>query len=384
MNTAAPIADVHLLIGLAVAIVFSIGVSLFAPLQRGIGLCLISLVGAAAFHWQGFVGFVIVNGIAYALACRLGVISSPSRRWGWACVALVALVAVFTLGRVFNWENRLVLSTPAPLLLYSLDMWSALRLVTLFWEVGSGTLQAPSIAGFTTWACLPLTQLGPLLRYSQFFGAVSGNLWLWKSPVWWSEVGAGTAKLVVGQGLYFAQRIISARWPQAHFLNNVTITFVTNPLGFYLTIAGYFHLMEALGQPCGFKLPMSFNFPIGRENISAFWMNWNMTATHVFRDYLFYNRWGMRTYNIYFNTVLLFTLVGLWHAANAYWILWGFLHGLVFCCFLLWRKYNARLGHLPLRGTRISRAAARAFTYFWVCACWYLPSKLLQKLATAW
>jgi D-alanyl-lipoteichoic acid acyltransferase DltB (MBOAT superfamily) len=77
-------------------------------------------------------------------------------------------------------------------------------------------------------------------------------------------------------------------------------------------------------------------------------------------------------------------MVGLWHAANAYWILWGFLHGLVFCSFLLWRNFKARLGHLPLRGTRISQIAARSFTYFWVCACWYLPSKIIQKLATAW
>ena len=113
--------------------------------------------------------------------------------------------------------------------------------------------------------------------------------------------------------------------------------------------------------------------------MSAFWMNWNMTATFVFRDYLFYNRWGRGTYNIYVNTILLFTLVGLWHEANAYWILWGFLHGLLFCCFLLWRKYNQRLGHDPLRGTPLSRTAGRALTYFCVCILWYLPSKILQK-----
>ncbi len=384
MTTLATNVDLNLLVGLAVAIVFSIAVSLFSSLQRGWRLCLVSLLGAAAFHLQGFTGFVIVNGVAYILVCGLSSLSSPARRWGWACIALVSLIAVFTLGRIFDWERRLPLPGPAPLVLYSLDMWLALRLITMLWEVGSGSLKAPSILGFITWTCLPLTQLGPLLRYSQFPGTVSGNRWLWASPGWWSEAGRATAKLVIGQGLYLGQRLVVARWPQAHFLNSLTVTFVTNPLGFYLTVAGYLHLMEVLGQPCGFKLPMSFNFPIGRQNISEFWMNWNMTATHVFRDYLFYNRWGMPTYNIYFNTILLFTLVGLWHAANAYWIMWGFLHGLAFCSFLLWRKYNARLGNLPLRGTGISRTAARAFTYFWVCACWYLPSKLIQKLATAW
>ena len=105
-----------------------------------------------------------------------------------------------------------------------------------------------------------------------------------------------------------------------------------------------------------------------------------MTATRVFRDYLFFNRWGQRTYNVYFNTILLFTLVGLWHAANGYWILWGFLHGLLFVSYLLWRKFGDRFGNVPLRGTTVSKTAARLLTYFSVCMCWYLPSKILQKL----
>jgi alginate O-acetyltransferase complex protein AlgI len=173
--------------------------------------------------------------------------------------------------------------------------------------------------------------------------------------------------------------MISSRWPLAHLWNNAILTFGTGPIGFYLGAAGYFHLMEVLARPAGFRLPPSFNFPIGRENIAEFWTNWNMTATFTFRDYLFYNRWGRQTYNIYFNTLVLFTLVGWWHAANAYWILWGFLNGVLFCSFLIWRKYRNVIEGIPLRGTRISNVTARILTYVCVCLCWYLPSKLLQK-----
>jgi alginate O-acetyltransferase complex protein AlgI len=96
---------------------------------------------------------------------------------------------------------------------------------------------------------------------------------------------------------------------------------------------------------------------------------------------LFYNRWGFHHYNPYLNTMVLFVLVGLWHAANAYWVLWGFLHGVFMCCFLIWRNYNKTFSWLPFRGTTISLRAARTFTFLVVCSAWYLPSKILQRLS---
>lgn len=383
MSTLAAAADVQLLIGLAVAVVFSIAITVFSPLRRSRYLCLLSLIGAAAYHRQVYAGFLIVNGIAYAAVCALNRQGSQARRWSWACAGVISLIVLFTLGRVYQWDLFMVPVGPIPLALFSLDMWLALRLGTLFWEVGSGALSAPSISDFLIWTCLPLTLRGPLLRYSQFPATIAADRSLWKSASWWTELGAGLLKLVIGMALPALPGVMSSHWPDAHLLNNITITFLTNPIGFYLSVAGYFSIMEALGRPSGFRLPMSFNFPIGRENISAFWMNWNMTATFVFRDYLFYNRWGLQAYNIYLNTIVLFTLVGLWHAPNGYWILWGFLHGVLFCGYLLWRKYGARFKSLPLRGTAASHIAARLFTYVCVCACWYLPSKILQKFGLA-
>jgi D-alanyl-lipoteichoic acid acyltransferase DltB (MBOAT superfamily) len=382
MSTIFNAIDTNILTGLAVAIAFSIAVPTLSLSRRSRSLCLTSVIGAAAYYWQEFAGFVVVNGIAYAALRWLSHQAIPSKRWRRACGALFFLVAVFTLGRVFQWDRWLILPGQVPIVLYSFTMWSALRLVTLFWEVGAGTTAAPPLSGYITWTCLPLTLGGPILRYSQMAEATRLNLGSWTSPGCWMEVVTGAAKLSAGIALGAAQRVMSSHWPQAHLWNNITQTLLTGPIGFYLTTAGYLHLMEALGRPSGFRLPMSFNCPIGRENISRFWMNWNMTATHVFRDYLFFNRWGLTTYNVYLNTLVLFTLVGLWHAANAYWILWGFLHGLLFCCFLVWRKYGTQLERIPLRGTIAARTAARVLTYISVCACWYLPSKLLQRLGS--
>lgn len=369
--------DNNLLVGLAVAVAFALLIAIPRVGNRKL-LVVLSAMAAAAFFRREFAGFLIVSAIAYAVVCWLSAQPPAGRRWPLACAAIVVLAVVFTLGRVQHWD-RPALPTPlGPIAVYSLGMWPALKLVTLFWEVGAGSVAKPSVSGYFLWTCLPFTLGGPILRWSEMPKLIVPEPRLFKSAAWWRGGVAATAKLIAGISLAAAQTLLATR-SHAHYLNNAVSTFVTGPLSFYLTTAGYFHWMQLLALPTGIKLPDSFNYPIGRENISAFWMNWNMTATFVFRDYLFYNRWGGQTYNVYVNTIVLFTLVGLWHAANAYWIIWGFLHGLLFCSFLLWRKYNHRFS-IPMRGTTVSRTVARLFTYFCVCMAWYLPSKILQKL----
>jgi len=372
--------DPHVLLGLSIAAAVTLLVSALPRSQGNFWLSWLSLLGAVVYHWRAFPGFAIVTGMAYLAVRWLNTRTNRAQRWNWACALMFLLLVVFVAGRVEHWDHVTISTSSAPVLIYSLDMWLLLRLVTLFWEVGSGAIAAPSPARFVLWVCLPFTLAGPLLRFSEMPSAVHPNREVWKSASWWRGAFAASATLLAGIALGFGQEAMSTHWPHARIMKNAIITFFTGPFGFYLSTAGYFGLMEVLAQPSGFKLPLSFNFPFGRENISAFWMNWNMTATFVFRDYLFYNRWGQPTYNVYFNTLLLFTLVGLWHASNSYWILWGFLHGLLFCTFLLWRKYGQRLSNLPLRGTPASRMAARLLTYFSVCMCWYLPSKIIQKL----
>ncbi len=374
-------ANASLQLGLAIAVVFAVIVSAFPALRHGLPLSLLCALGAAVFYGRAFVGFAIVNAVAYATVRWLGRQSDPAARWRRTSFALVGVIAVFTAGRLLHWD-RWTGPAPLPVVLYSLEMWPVLRLVTLFWEVGSGATSTPPASEFVAWACLPLTLAGPLLRYSRYRAPAAVDRSLWVSPRWWLQLAVAGAKLAGGATLAAAQLMLATRWPLSHLLVSGTAAVVTGPIGFYLTFAGYYELMETLGRPAGFPLPESFSAPIGRENISAFWASWNMTATAVFRDYLFYNRWGLSHYNVYVNTLLLFTLVGLWHDAGAYWILWGLLHGLLFCTFMTWRRYRTRIGHLPLQGTWAARRAAQIVTYLCVCACWYLPSKIVQKLGS--
>ena len=371
--------DTPLLLGLCIASGVALLYSLLPIVRGNIGFGLLSVLGAIFYYWRAFPGFLLVIAAAYLLVRCIGSCSNPDQRWNRTCAILFLLPVVFTAGRLEQWDQAALAVHSSSFFIYSLDMWLLLRLVTLFWEVGSGAIAPPGLLRFILWVCLPFTLAGPLMRLSEVPPAPLPNPRLWKWGGLWKEIALAAATLAAGIGIGYGQTALGSYLPHAHFLRNAISVFFAGPFSFYLTFAGYYRFMQALALPCGLKVQPSFNFPMGRENISSFWMNWNMTATFVFRDYLFYNRWGRQTYNIYFNTILLFTLVGLWHSTNTYWALWGFIHGLLFCTFLLWRKYNSRLGWLPFRGTRAANLAARCLTYFAVCIAWYLPSKIIQK-----
>jgi D-alanyl-lipoteichoic acid acyltransferase DltB (MBOAT superfamily) len=310
----------------------------------------------------------------------LGAINNPVARWRWTAVAIVLLVGLFTAGRLLHWDKAVFMAGTHRVGLGMLDMWLTLRLVTLFWEVGSGAVTLPSPAAYAGWVALPMTLSGPIVRYSELPSMLVPNPSLWRSPAWWREVAEGGVKFVAGILLAASPALIATQ-RGAELAGGVMVVFVTAPMGFYLTFAGYYHLMQAFAAPAGIALPDSFNWPMGRENVSAFWANWNMTATRVFRDYLFYNRWGLRRHNVYANTLALFLLMGMWHGANAYWLLFGILHGVMFSGFLAWRRWKAAHG---MRGAPAPWSAVdiagRVVTYIAVCAAWYVPSKILHWL----
>src|SRR5579863_5440323 len=229
--------DTHMFAGLAIAAAFAFTISVFSFLQRERNLALLGVLAAAAYHWQAFTGFVAVTAIAYA-AIRWLNREEATSRWRWACFALFVLLVVFTLGRVHHWDRSVASVGPLSIAVYSLDMWLALRLVTLFWEVGSGAISAPSFSKYIVWVCLPFTLGGPLLRLSEMSGRVCINRALWTNLAWWLELVTAAAKLVVGLSLTAGQQLLNTRWPQRHFLNNAVSTFFTGPVSFYLTTAG--------------------------------------------------------------------------------------------------------------------------------------------------
>ncbi len=371
-----------LLRGLLIAMAAAALTPMLLRSARREALWVVGLPAALLYFGSAFPGFLIVTGLAYLTARALGRIVDPASRWRWTLVALVLVVVLFAAGRLGQWDQQAIhVRETGPLAFCTLDMWLVLRLVTLFWEVGSGAVQTPSVRAYVGWVALPMTLGGPLLRYSELPAAFETQPSTWRTFAWWRELMLGAGKLAAGVAIAALPGVIGARWPHARALRGIVVVLISGPLSFYLTFAGYYHMMQVLARPLGLTLPESFNWPLGRENISAFWANWNMTATRVFRDYLFYNRWGLRRYNVYVNTLVVFGLVGLWHGANPYWVSWGLLHGVMFCAFLAWRRWKlAHHGHGAQAPGTLADLLARTATYVCMCAAWYLPSKILRLL----
>jgi alginate O-acetyltransferase complex protein AlgI len=263
--------------------------------------------------------------------------------------------------------------------MFVFDMFMILRFVTYFWQVGSGQVALPSAIRFAAWTSFPFTLFSPVLRLSEFDAQLNGPIAPSASAAEraarWRRGLSGVAVLIAGAAL----RTLVDPLHAVGKLGTLGVLTVVSPWSFYLQAAGLATVMQALAYSWRFSLPSNFNRPFGRPNISEFWANWNITATSIFRDYLFYNRWGGRRVNLYLNVMVLFVLVGVWHALGAYWIIWGLIHGMTFCIYLWYKKHGAVIK--PLFEWRHGRVLGAALTYLAVIAAWALPPQVMKLLA---
>ena len=377
-----PDSAVQLLLQLAVTAAAALLVYLIPALRTPRRQLAIGVVTAALQYRGAFPAYVLICATVYLLARQLASerTGPPQARWRRFVTFIVVIAAVFVLGRAWHIERYGPQLLGIPWAVYYLDMWMLLRLVSFLWESGSGRVRDPEPLTYALWTALPFTLYGPLLRYSEFKAQLE-RLWKPESSAgfgdaaWWRRVALSGAQLVLG-----TMMAVALPWSDTNGVGGALIRLlVLAPWSFYLLASGTMTLMECLGLAWGLVLPRSFDRAFGRPNISEFWAHWNMSATALFRDYLFYNRWGRRTVNVYANVVVLFFLVGLWHDSTPYWMIWGLLHGIGFAAFLYYKKWRSSAA--GQRVAQLPRPLAIAGTYLFVCACWAAPPQILKLIA---
>lgn len=373
------------LLSLSLSFIWTLVIEVFPAVRRPGGLLGLAVASVPILLWEVGPPWFVLNLLAYGTTSFLIQLAcSTNVRWRRACILMVAPILLYTAVR-WLWEGGG--SIPISKWTWhwsSFDMFLLLRWVVLLWESGSGKVRTLEPARFLIWTILPVTCFGPFFRYSQFLiqwdrltrpGETCGP-----TGVAWCRQFVPVAAMLAGVlGIHWASHLLAnSSHTRVRFLFN---TFLFAPWDFLLFVGAILRSQEILGQRMGLVLPPSFVRPFGRTNLSDFWANWNMSVTAVFRDLLFYNRWGRKKANPYVNSVILFTLVGLWHNPNAYWILWGFLHGCAFAGFLWWCKYRDQILPTALR-SRIPRRDlwSAALTYAVVCSMWAIPSVLLKFL----
>jgi D-alanyl-lipoteichoic acid acyltransferase DltB (MBOAT superfamily) len=98
----------------------------------------------------------------------------------------------------------------------------------------------------------------------------------------------------------------------------------------YGDFSGYSDIARGLSKIFGFDLMKNFNLPYFSRSIKEFWSRWHISLSTWFKDYVYIPLGGSRCSKPrqIFNTLVTFTVSGLWHGANWTFVVWGFLNGL--------------------------------------------------------
>lgn len=121
--------------------------------------------------------------------------------------------------------------------------------------------------------------------------------------------------------------------------NGVTLVLAAIFFAFqiYGDFSGYSDIAIGTARLFEIELLKNFSFPYFSQDIAEFWRRWHISLTTWFRDYLYIPLGGSRgnKWQKIRNTLIVFTLSGLWHGANWTFIFWGLLNALFFLPLLL-------------------------------------------------
>ena len=114
--------------------------------------------------------------------------------------------------------------------------------------------------------------------------------------------------------------------------HNGTTLFLTSVMytvQIYADFAGYSLMAIGSGRLLGIELPTNFIRPYFALTVTDFWRRWHISLTTWFRDYIYFPLGGNRCSKSRWilNTMIVFTISGLWHGAAYTFVIWGAMHG---------------------------------------------------------
>jgi len=141
----------------------------------------------------------------------------------------------------------------------------------------------------------------------------------------------------------------------------------------YCDFSGYSDIAIGTARVMGFKLMTNFNAPYFAESISEFWKRWHISLSTWFRDYVYIPLGGNRRSKsrVYFNTMTVFLLSGLWHGADWKFIIWGCIHGVYLILAQVFNTHSIfRPDHAGKGGSMLVRLFHIIWTFLLVALAW--------------
>ena len=140
----------------------------------------------------------------------------------------------------------------------------------------------------------------------------------------------------------------------------------------YADFSGYSDIAIGIGRLFGIEMMRNFSFPYFARTVAEFWRSWHISLTSWFTEYLYIPLGGSRcgTFRTIVNTLIVFTLCGLWHGANWTFVIWGFLCGALFIPILLdGGKSKQKWKQIPVTFT-FENVIHMALVFLAITVCW--------------
>jgi alginate O-acetyltransferase complex protein AlgI len=128
--------------------------------------------------------------------------------------------------------------------------------------------------------------------------------------------------------------------PSEHSGSTLAIGMVFFAIQVYCDFSAYSDIAIGTAKLLGFELSKNFNFPYFSRSVPEFWQRWHISLSTWCRDYIYIPLGGNRggKFKHYQNTIITFTIMGLWHGSNFTFIMFGLVNGLVFLPSILSKK----------------------------------------------
>ena len=114
----------------------------------------------------------------------------------------------------------------------------------------------------------------------------------------------------------------------------------------YLEFSGYCDISAGMARLLGYRQVENFNWPWLATSMRDLWRRWHISLSFLMRDYVYIPLGGNRRHAT-LNLIIVFTLIGIWHALTFQVLAWGVLMGVMVAINQHWAQWMKRLDETP-------------------------------------
>ena len=193
-------------------------------------------------------------------------------------------------------------------------------------------VNCPTALQFLTYFFMfPHLVAGPIVRFEHVQKEVAARTYtlsLFNYGVWRFILGVNKKILIANSvapiaDLTFALDITRLSSP------DLILGAVAYMLQIYFDFSAYSDMAIGLAAMAGFKFHENFNSPYQAISVRDFWRRWHISLSTWLKNYVYIPLGGSRCSKAKLcrNLLIVFVLCGLWHGANATFLVWGLYHG---------------------------------------------------------